>query len=892
MSARQGAALERRTQMPELSEVANNEQYLELLAKSGLLTKKELDQSRELAKKSASCKMLARRLIAKGLLTRWQATQLLVGWYRLQLGKYTLSDQIGRGELGRVFLAEHRQMGRQVAIKTLSRRFTRKPEVVERFLADAREVAALDHRNILHVYDIDQDGDQYFLVTEYVDGEDLRRIVENRGPLPSELTVEYIRQAATALGYAHQLGMLHRDVRPANLMVDGSGTVKVLGLGVGALAEPQRAKPSKSAEGPVPELNFLAPEQTNGTGSAEARSDLFSLGCVMYYLLTGTTPQRGQASGTNSAVQEAAVPIASLRDDVPEEVVAICDKMMAVDPESRYKSADALVAVLEHWLQQRANGSPPAKPPPRPFATPANVARSAAPFDWVPSDGESKVTRAAQRSSTWADTPRTTKWVLAASLLLLLASVCSAVAMYATGRGTDKQQQPRVQRRRDTSRAAPARAEKVAMRAAVSNRQNPDVPSSEGDRPAEQAGSSNSATGAPDPSEAAAEAMKPDEAPPRGDVEKPVEPAPPEQPAPDANDGEKPAQDPKADPIKPPAPPAVNPFSELAQTVEIPEVNDTSEFEMGSLDLPPEVPFNVTLLGGNNVLRAPSRFQLDAADPATGGAWRVLLIGDKQDPDREWPLGQISAREGKLVFQWLAEAEKLPVATLFRNCVLRCVSKAHTHNLRMREPMEVNALKMSLLKPSASESYRVPALPESDIVKFQVTRLDDPFPPHTFKPAEAIEADGGKVTAILGEAADEQVVTLEIEPQLKRAVIVKCSAFFQLVPGQRPEPLTASKFETAAGQVLRNQEAMNATVQQMCAYNQKLPGNDAKKKGVENQLKIEEARLVQISQVTQKLEILSELRSTLKDGGAVHYRMFFTVDDCEVELLRTVATDE
>ena len=689
--------------MPQLSEVANNEQYLELLAKSALLTTAELEQARELAEQSPSCKMLARRLIAKGLLTRWQATQLLVGWYRFRLGKYSLSDQIGRGELGRVFLAEHRQMGRQVAIKTLSRRFTCKPDVVERFLAEARDVAALDHRNILHVYDIDQDGEQYFLVTEYVDGQDLERLVENRGPLPAELVVDYIRQAATALGYVHQLGMLHRDVRPANLMVDGSGTVKVLGLGVGALAEPRRADATTSSEDPLPESSFLAPEQSNGTETTDPRSDLFSLGCVMYYLMTGKSPYQVQSKGTEPAERETAVPIASLRDDVPAEIVAICDKMMAVDPDARYKSADALVAVLEHWLEQRANSSPPAKPPPRTGSTPATSSTSAAPFVWAPSDTDSKVTLAARRSSTRADTPRTTRWILAASLLLLVAAVCSAVAVFATGRGTVEPQRPNAQRRRDTSRAEPARNELVAMKTPATETHAPAVAPGEGkapaaespgaeageDQPAETVGAkapSLSKTNAPASTDPPATETGPDETPGLDGASKPADPAPSGQPGPASKDGEKPAEEPKAEPVKPPPPPpAANPFLELAEAVEIPAVNDTSEFEMGTIDLPPDAPLDLVLLGGGVVVRAPSRFQLDATDAAAGRAWRVLLIGDKQDPDREVPLAQISALEGKLVFQWDAGAEQVAVAPVLRNCVLRCTSKTHTHNLRMRD---------------------------------------------------------------------------------------------------------------------------------------------------------------------------------------------------------------
>lgn len=877
--------------MPELSEVANTDQYLKLLVKSELLEEEQLRQARKLAQESPSCKMLARRLIAKGLLTRWQASQLLVGWYRLRIGKYSLSDQIGRGELGRVFLAEHRQMGRQVAIKTLSRRFTRKPEAVDRFLAEARDVAALDHRNILHVYDIDQDGDQFFLVTEYVDGNDLQRLVEDRGPLPVEMAIDYIRQSATALGYAHELGMVHRGVRPANLMVDHSGTLKVLGLGVGILADAPH-----SGDEPSSDCSFRAPEQIDGAGPVDQRTDLYSLGCVMYFLLTGKSPGDASSHSDDSTDRQATPPIASLREDVPADIISVCSKLMAVDPNARYKSADALVAVLEHWLEQRAECTPPAKAPPRRVETSGSAVPA---FDWVPSDGESKTPgRTPRRSSWWEETSRATKLMLATSVVLFIAAVSTAVFVYMMGRdgGERPRQQPRAEGRRDTSHAETSDHLTVAM----AKKSNAKGEKSAAGRQPDDSGDESADVGEKEDSPSDAdvantERAMPDVAPPGDDAQegaKPEEPAdkqaPTEEPQPTAPaaDADKPAEQPKTEPVKPPPP--KNPFLELEAAIELPAPTDTEPFSLGSLVIDAATPLTLSLLGGNEVIREPTRFQLDPTREADKQAWRVLLIGDKENADREQVVAQVSVLDEQLTFQWVADAEKIPLANQLCNCVLRCASKDHTHDLRMRTPMELDALKMSLLKSSISKSYRLPDLPDSAIIKLQVIALNEPFPAHSLKPAEAIEADDGKVSILLGESADEQVVTLEIETQVKRTLVVKCSAFFQLVPGTKPEPLTNSKFQSATNQVMRNQRAMYENVQRIRAINQKVPRDDPKKKRAENELKIAEAHLEKAAGVTQKFEILSELRQNLKDGGLIHLRLFHTVDGCEVELLKTV----
>jgi hypothetical protein len=457
----------------------------------------------------------------------------------------------------------------------------------------------------------------------------------------------------------------------------------------------------------------------------------------------------------------------------------------------------------------------------------------AAAFDWVPSDGETKKpVRAARRSSWWQETPRATKLMLVTSVVLFVAAVSAAVFVYTMGRdgGERPRQQPRADGRRDTSHAKPSGGMSVAMAKEVDAQGEKSPPVGQGGDSADEAAELGKKE---DPSRESdgpgTELTMPEDAPPGEDAKQPAEegkpaekkasteePAAPEPTAPGA-DAEKPAEQPKTEPVKPPPP--KNPFLELQPAIELPVPSETEPFSLGSLVTDAEIPLTLALLGGNEVIREPSRFQLDPTREADQQAWRVLLIGDKQNPDREQVIAQVSVIDDQLSFQWNADAEQNPVAAQLCNCVLRCAAKDHTHDLRMRTAMEMNALEVSLLRPSISKSYRVPALPDAAIIKFQITGLNEPFPAHSLKPPEAIEADDGKVSVILGESADEQVATLEIETQVKRTLVVKCSAFFQLVPGMRPDPLTNSKFESVAGQVLRSQQAMYENVQRMRAIN-------------------------------------------------------------------------
>ena len=224
--------------------VTSAEEFFAVLEKSKLLIPAQLAQARAAAGEGDDPKTIAKRLARQELITRWQAGQLLAGRSAFYLGKYRLIELLGRGGMGSVFLGQHVTMNRRVALKVISREVSKDPAALERFLADARAIAALDHPNIVQAYSVDNEGDRYYLVTEYVEGVDLQRLVDDDGPLDCDRAVDYVRQAADGLEYAHQHNMIHYGIRPSKLLVNLQGVLKIIDLGLAWLSEGEWLAPA------------------------------------------------------------------------------------------------------------------------------------------------------------------------------------------------------------------------------------------------------------------------------------------------------------------------------------------------------------------------------------------------------------------------------------------------------------------------------------------------------------------------------------------------------------------------------------------------------------------------------------------------------------------------
>ncbi|NUQ62068.1 MAG: serine/threonine protein kinase [Pirellulales bacterium] len=337
------------------------ESFLRNLNQSGLLSKEANKVEASLAAdgQARDTATVVERLIRAGRLTEYQAIRLCEGQTKgLAFGEYVILDQIGAGGMGQVFKARHRSMDRIVALTILPAKFADSPEAVKRFQREVRAAGKLSHPNIVTAHDAGQHDGLHYLVMEYVDGDDLGRVVSKRGPLGVAAAVDCIVQAATGLDYAHQRGIVHRDIKPANLLLDRQGTVKILDMGLARLDEPGpegEAAGTDSLTGTdqtMGTFDYMAPEQAEDTHHADQRSDIYSLGCTLYRLLTGRSPYRGQ-SAVQTILAHRDQPIPSLceaRAEVPELVDVIFQKMLSKRPEDRYQSMGEMIAELEHCL--------------------------------------------------------------------------------------------------------------------------------------------------------------------------------------------------------------------------------------------------------------------------------------------------------------------------------------------------------------------------------------------------------------------------------------------------------------------------------------------------------------------------------------------------------------
>ncbi|MHB8902350.1 MAG: serine/threonine-protein kinase [Thermoguttaceae bacterium] len=329
--------------------ITSKESFLALLEKSQLLAANDLEKVRSVAGKYGDAKSLALAVVAAKGLTRWQAAQLLAGRTSFMLGKYRLLELLGRGGMGSVFAAEHKAFGRRVALKIISKQTGRDPEQLGRFLEEARRIAALDHPNIVRAFDVDHEGERYFLVMEYVEGRNLQQIVESDGPLSVDRAVRYVRQAALGLAHAHQRNMIHCDIKPGNLIVGQDDVVKVLDMGMSRLTEGVGA--GDSNENVVGTIDYMAPEQALEAEGLDHRADIYSLGCTLYFLLT-SRPPFGEGTLAQRIMKHQTQPprgIEEVRSGVPAELGEVCLKMMAKKPEDRYQTAIEVAQALDRW---------------------------------------------------------------------------------------------------------------------------------------------------------------------------------------------------------------------------------------------------------------------------------------------------------------------------------------------------------------------------------------------------------------------------------------------------------------------------------------------------------------------------------------------------------------
>ncbi|MGI9471390.1 MAG: serine/threonine protein kinase, partial [Rubripirellula sp.] len=278
-----------------------------------------------------------------------------------EIGDYEIRELIGSGGMGQVYLAEHRRMRRIVAIKMLPIERMKDETAVERFYDEVRAASRLMHPNIVTAFDAGDSNGVHYLAMEFVDGETLTKTVAHNGPFSVGEAAAVIRQAALGLLHAHRAGIVHRDVKPGNLMRASDGTVKVLDLGLARINTANlitedatdEITQSKSKGRLVGTLPFMAPEQLEDPDVADPRSDIYSLGATLFFLLTGRPPFTGDYLDLVYGHRHGEIPdLMQTRDDVDLEFANVFSRMMAKSPDERYASLDEVIADLSDYASQ------------------------------------------------------------------------------------------------------------------------------------------------------------------------------------------------------------------------------------------------------------------------------------------------------------------------------------------------------------------------------------------------------------------------------------------------------------------------------------------------------------------------------------------------------------
>lgn len=896
--------------------VASVEIFLEALEKSGLLSAEALAAAR--ANPATDPKVLARDLLKNGTLTKWQANQLLHGFHLLTIGKFKLLDQLGAGEIGRVYLAEHAQFGRRHTLKVLAKRHMTNPEVVKKFLAEAAHACGLDHRNVSHIYDVSQEGDRCYVVMEYVEGEDLERLVRRSGKLDAALAVEFIRQAAEGLGHAHQNGVIHGDLKPSNLLLDASSTVKILDIGQSRLMATQPAAGIVDESQEMRSLaasSYHAPElRTAADRAAEVSSDVYSLGAVLCYLLTG----KAVADAGEAAKDLAA-------NGVAADLVALTSRLMADEPAKRPASMVEVlgeVASLSKTSLTAPKAKPEAKakkPPVAKLLTESGAFPVARSLDEPRAEAEPALTgfaiqtkgKAGKKppvkavamtpSPMAAETPSAAK--TASKLPLIIAAAIgggvlvmgglAVVAYLAFGRG-EKQIAKAPQPAAPAVAAATGEVNPVGPAGEANPtvvEANPTVaeanPTVEANPPV--AVPANPPTSAPDAGSAAK--TEPPLPMPESATPPTVEPAPPMPPAttepkpmPPPKAKTPPAKTtPKAAPPKAKAEP--NPLAGFAKTVALPPLPEAgaqpgtetlAPLTLGPCKVPADAGIAAHLKGAETAIRGgKQKFELQAKNAALPREWDVHLLGGEAPA----VVATLAAKDGNLVFQWTEEGVKqAAVARQLGNCALDLAAGAGKHLVALRQPVNGPSLAVDFDK-SGTLKWTVESLPDPKAIQIEVTKCDG-LAKHNLEPGKATTI-GEDLLLWTGPADDTKFLCLKLKP----------SSFARgLQVATQPQVKLQGKAEAYSKKKMTGlRQTAEGSLSGLTAQLNLVSKQKSKRKG--DAIDIAKSKLQEdltnahkaVGAIDQLLAYVTAIQGT----GKIQFRVYHQVEDAQVDLLIT-----
>jgi len=343
---------------------------LDALRQSSLLEPSQMAElARQPAGRFSDPRALAGELVRRGWLTPYQINQLFQGrGSTLVLGPFVLLERLGEGGMGQVFKARQLKLGRTVALKVIRKERLDSPDAVRRFRREIQAAAQLSHPNIVLAIDADEHEGTHFFAMEHVEGTDLAKYVKQHGPLSVAQACDCIRQAALGLQHAHERGLVHRDIKPHNLLLTKQGVVKMLDMGLARFnvqGDDEYASSTLTQEGTVMGTpDYIAPEQALDSRTADIRADLYSLGCTFYFLLTGRVPFPGGSVMEKLLKHQNQPPpsVLDFRSDVPPPVAAVVHRLMAKRPADRYQTPAELVVALAAATAPGARVSPVPEP--------------------------------------------------------------------------------------------------------------------------------------------------------------------------------------------------------------------------------------------------------------------------------------------------------------------------------------------------------------------------------------------------------------------------------------------------------------------------------------------------------------------------------------------------
>ncbi len=896
------------------------EVFLDTLSASRILAEHQLAEVRVEAVEfdSGASKQLARQLVKQGRLTSWQARRLLAGITQFHVANYVLEEQVAVSKLGRVFLARHQSLERTVAIRVFHRELTHDTATTRRLLEECRHAAALDHRNLVHIYDVGQEHGRVYLVMEYSAAQHLGKHVETSGVLSVEQVLDILIQAADGLGHLHEQGSVHGDVRPENVLLDEDGRVKVVGLGGQTLRErlddPADTNIVSTADDSPEGANevggslgsYASPEQLNGE-QPTTRSDVYSLGCVGYFLLTAETLAQDAADRP---------PLSQLRPELPRNVTRVITRMMARRPTERYRDATIVREILND-LRDEIEHAPA-------FGT----------RDARRNSSHSPTVDRKRNSQQTGDPTETTasngsKKVLVVALIALLLGAGLATAMLLLWLPpSDSQPVARQDSAASTTPKAGQAGEDSATGADGENATTTEASDDAQDvrlpmvgtpaNEAENGGSSvfaelasNEEPGSgddgkesmpaddePDDTVAAPKLEEddneasPDGAPakteshPEADAAKPIEKTP-------ADAAPKKAPPKKKPPKK--APPK-QPFRRLASTVALPLPDTgTNVLDIGQVELGPKDLVFARLLGGTQAIKGKESFELEAAQGGLASReWTVFHVRNQN----KTPIATFEIVDDRLKFHWDPPAAEVRSAAALINTILTLTSSGKVHKLALRQPIMVEPIKLDLSRSSTTERWRIPSLPDSVIVFGEIAKLSDGLPKAAFDPGQSIPLARKSLRIRLGEKPETSLFFLEVAFKLSRSnVSVTIKPFFQPTLDATPVAITAREIAGLLRQLEAQQQGLVNNIARTKQFQKDLKKariSTTKKKQqsqlAAQQLNLAEQDLQRIANQLTQLNKLNDLQQAIGENASISIRLLAKVGQDKIVLLDTAET--